>query len=59
MAGELLLRLAVEFNGDRHVMPHFTSHDEAKEQDRIRFMQDNGRRRMTAMDQLQKNGCCR
>jgi len=40
-------------------MPHFTGHDEAKEQDRIRFVQDNGRRRMTAMDQFQKNGCSR
>ncbi len=58
MAGELL-SLPVEFNSDRHIMPHFASHDEAKEQDRIRLMQDDGCRRMTAMDKLQKHRCCR
>src|SRR5690606_33883363 len=55
MAGELLLRLTIKLNGNRHTMPHFTGNDQAEQQDRIRLMQDNGRRRMAAMDKLQKH----
>ena len=56
MAGELLLRLAVEFNGDGHIMAHFTGNDEAQQQDCIRLVQDNGCGRVAAMDQFQQDG---
>ena len=56
MASELLLRFAAKFNRNRHIVAHFTRDDEAKQQDRIWFVQDNGRRRVAAMDQFQKYG---